>query len=167
MITKATLLLMVLLFAWSDELALRPGVEFRPWQVITYAFAHGSVWHLLLNGLALATFGSSVERIAGSRNFACILLVGILAGAITLMETPMAGMSAGIFAVITFYCLHKPRAKVYLLIVPMEALTLMIVCAAVSVTLAAFGDISHIAHLAHAMGMAGGALCWLVWERKQ
>ncbi len=158
---------MALCFAYSSELALRPPPEFRPWQLITYAFAHGSIWHLLLNGLALAGFGFGVERIAGSWNMALILAVGILAGAITLMDRPMMGMSAGIFAVIAFFCLHKPGARVYLLVFPMRAMDLFVLCVIVSAVLAMAGVWGGIAHMAHLTGMAGGVLCYYQWERVQ
>jgi membrane associated rhomboid family serine protease len=47
-------------------LALWPiGSQFQPWQMLTYAFLHGSVAHLLFNMFAVYMFGSDIERIWG------------------------------------------------------------------------------------------------------
>ena len=45
------------------------GVGFRPWQLITYGFMHGSVMHILLNMYALYMFGGLIERVMGQRRF--------------------------------------------------------------------------------------------------
>jgi len=54
---------------------------FYPWQLISYQFMHGGVWHLFFNMLALWMFGSELESIWGSRRFLTFyLLAGIGAG---------------------------------------------------------------------------------------
>ncbi|SDT65634.1 rhomboid-like protein [Mucilaginibacter mallensis] len=42
---------------------------FRPWQLITYMFLHGSIWHILFNMFALFSFGPIVEYSLGSKRF--------------------------------------------------------------------------------------------------
>ena len=44
------------------------------WQPVTYAFLHGSIWHLILNLFTLIFFGYSVERLLGTRRFWMIFL---------------------------------------------------------------------------------------------
>ena len=39
------------------------------WQLVTYSFLHGGLWHLLLNMLTLWMFGSQEEQDWGSRRF--------------------------------------------------------------------------------------------------
>ena len=39
------------------------------WQLVTYSFLHGGLWHLLLNMLTLWMFGSQEEQDWGSRQF--------------------------------------------------------------------------------------------------
>ena len=42
---------------------------FQPWQVVTYAFLHTGLTHLLFNMFALYMFGSDLERLWGTRRF--------------------------------------------------------------------------------------------------
>ncbi len=42
---------------------------FKPWQIITHMFMHGSVTHILFNMFALWMFGTAVETQLGSKNF--------------------------------------------------------------------------------------------------
>jgi membrane associated rhomboid family serine protease len=42
---------------------------FKPWQIITYMFLHGSIWHILFNMFALFSFGPIVEYSVGSKKF--------------------------------------------------------------------------------------------------
>src|SRR5213075_1291851 len=39
------------------------------WQLVTYMFLHGGVFHILFNMLALWMFGAELERIWGTRYF--------------------------------------------------------------------------------------------------
>src|ERR1700752_4664068 len=65
-------------------LALWPfGHNFLPWQVITYAFLHGSFGHLLFNMLGVYMFGSDIERVWGSRRYLMCYMVCALSGAAT------------------------------------------------------------------------------------
>ncbi|PSQ74780.1 MAG: DUF1751 domain-containing protein, partial [Bacteroidetes bacterium QH_7_64_110] len=54
------------------------GPDFWPWQLISYAFLHGSFGHLLFNMFALWMFGVQVENRWGSQRFvffyfACVI----------------------------------------------------------------------------------------------
>ena len=63
-----------------------------PWQVVTYAFLHGSVGHLFFNMLGLWMFGSELERLWGGKRYPVLfrqraftaaltqLVVGLLIG---------------------------------------------------------------------------------------
>jgi membrane associated rhomboid family serine protease len=42
---------------------------FRPWQIVTHMFMHGSFTHLFFNMYALFLFGSSLERYMGPKRF--------------------------------------------------------------------------------------------------
>ena len=52
------------------------------WQPVTYAFLHGSFWHLFLNLFTLIFLGYSVERLLGTRRFWTIFLVSSAVGGI-------------------------------------------------------------------------------------
>ena len=43
--------------------------SFTVWQLVTYLFLHGGIWHLLFNMLTLWMFGMQLERDWGTRRF--------------------------------------------------------------------------------------------------
>lgn len=49
--------------------------DFKPFQIVTHMFAHGGVFHLVFNMLALVMFGSVLERIWGPKRFLLFYLV--------------------------------------------------------------------------------------------
>lgn len=61
-----------------------PGSEaFRPYQLITYMFMHGSFGHIFFNMFAVWMFGSSIENIWGPKRFLTFyILTGIGAAAL-------------------------------------------------------------------------------------
>jgi membrane associated rhomboid family serine protease len=57
------------------------SVFFRPHQLVTYLFMHGSFTHILFNMLALWVFGSTLENVWGSKRFLIFYMAcGIGAG---------------------------------------------------------------------------------------
>jgi len=49
--------------------------EFRPWQIITHMFAHGSFTHFLFNVIALVSFGGIIEYKLGTRRFITLYFI--------------------------------------------------------------------------------------------
>jgi membrane associated rhomboid family serine protease len=56
------------LHAWQSPL-------FRPWQLVTHLFMHGSFSHIFFNMLALWMFGAVLENVWGTRRFIIFYLV--------------------------------------------------------------------------------------------
>lgn len=80
--------------AWSIHLfALTASglMEGRWWQLITHAFLHGNLLHLLLNMVGLWFAGRIVERVLGTRRFLVLYFVAALAGG--LAQTMISGGS--------------------------------------------------------------------------
>lgn len=48
---------------------------FKPWQIVTHIFMHGSVQHILFNMIGLWMFGSSVEQLIGTKKFLILYFV--------------------------------------------------------------------------------------------
>ncbi|MCF6350577.1 MAG: rhomboid family intramembrane serine protease [Flavobacteriaceae bacterium] len=55
--------------------------QFKPWQIFTHMFMHGSEMHILFNMLGLWMFGSAVEQMLGRNKF-LILYFGAGIGAV-------------------------------------------------------------------------------------
>mgnify|MGYP000930051729 CR=1 FL=1 len=55
---------------------------FRPWQIVTHMFMHGSVPHLLMNMFALWMFGSTLENYWGPKRFLIYYMVTGLGAAV-------------------------------------------------------------------------------------
>src|ERR1035437_6383572 len=69
----------------SDTLGLHypTAVQFRPWQIVSYMFMHGSFMHLFFNMFALWMFGNTLENLWGSKRFLIYYMItGIGAGVI-------------------------------------------------------------------------------------
>ena len=58
-----------------------PGSPFfKPWQVVTHMFMHGSLTHIAFNMFALFMFGSQLERMWGAKRFLNYYLISGLGG---------------------------------------------------------------------------------------
>lgn len=79
-------------FGAKDNALIHSG---QYWRLVTPIFLHGSLWHLLINGLSLYTFGSSMERIFGRRKFLIIfLLSGVSGNVLSLLMSPSLSLGA-------------------------------------------------------------------------
>lgn len=66
--------------------------DFRPHQLLTYMFMHGSFQHLFFNMLGLFMFGTKLEMVWGAKRFLTFYLIcgigaGVISGLATLVET--------------------------------------------------------------------------------
>ena len=53
-----------------EVFALWPiGSGFQPWQLLTYSFLHGGLWHLAVNMIGLVSFGRELEAWWGPKAF--------------------------------------------------------------------------------------------------
>jgi membrane associated rhomboid family serine protease len=130
----------LMLDAWFGLFPLGSGL-FWPWQVVTYAFLHGSMGHLFFNMLGLWMFGSELERLWGQRRYWQFLLAGVLAAAaaqllmsaLTGSRAFTIGASGAIYALLLAYALAFPRryfdligfVPMLLMMVPSQTLNLV------------------------------------------
>lgn len=145
----------------------------RPWTVLTYAFVHGGVLHLLFNGLALFLFGPTVERRLGGPAFLLYFLycvVGATALAVILQRLypvpPFIGASGGIIGVLLAYSVIHPDRELmaFPIPVPIKARTMVMLLAVYDLCGVLFlRSLFHddIAHEAHLGGLAFG---WLFFR---
>jgi membrane associated rhomboid family serine protease len=156
-------------------LALWPvGAGFQPWQLLTYAFLHGSLLHIAFNMFALYMFGSPVERVFGPRRYLAYYLVCVLSAAIAQLITsaltgtvyPTVGASGGVFGLLLAYAIYFPNNRVMLLFppIPMPARVFVVVYAALELFLGVTGTEEGVAHFAHLGGLIGGFLLLRYWR---
>ena len=184
-VTQALIFANVLVFlvqmvagdAFVMRLALWPiGPQFAPWQIVTYAFLHGSVAHILFNMLGLYMFGADLERVWGPRRFLIYYGVAVLSAAVAQLVVtafsgsyaPTIGASGGVFGLLLAFALYFPQRMVMLIFppVPMPAWLFATVYAAVELVFGLSGSTGGVAHFAHLGGMLGGYLLIRTWRSR-
>jgi membrane associated rhomboid family serine protease len=150
---------------------------FRPWQLITYAFLHGSLAHIFFNMFALFMFGRALEAYWGGRRFVLFYLVCVVTAALTQLAAQrgagvneqVLGASGGIFGVLLAFAWYFPRQRIILLFppIPMPAWLFVTLYGLLELFFGVTGTEAGVAHFAHLGGMAGGALCILYWRLRR
>lgn len=140
--------------------------NFFIWQLITYQFIHGGIWHLFFNLFALWMFGVELESIWGSRKFISFyLLSGIGAGLFQLFVAPIfsdplptIGASGSVFGVLTAFGFTFPNRPVFMfpIFIPIPAKFFVILYAGLALLLGITGSAGNVAHVAHLGGAVTG-----------
>lgn len=151
--------------------------EFRPWQLVTYAFLHGSVAHIFFNMFALFMFGRALELYWGARRLVIFYMVCVLTAALTQLvaqhgagvNEEVIGASGGIFGILLAFAWYFPRQRIILLFppIPMPAWLFVTLYGLLELFFGVTGTQAGVAHFAHLGGMAGGALCILYWRMRR
>jgi membrane associated rhomboid family serine protease len=182
-VTKALILICVGVFsvqqllpqAFDSLFALWPlqSGNFLPWQLLSYAFLHGSLTHLFFNMLALWMFGAEIERLWGGKRYLQFLLASALAAAaVQLLWTlvigsryPTVGASGATFGLLLAFGMMFPNRMIMLLIppIPMKAKYFVAIFGTLELVFGVTGG-SGIAHFAHLGGMLGGFLMIRYWR---
>ena len=136
---------------------------FKPYQFLTYMFAHGSFMHIFFNMLALASFAPILENYWGDKKFLIFYLVtGIGAGALYAVVNyfffpgaggPMLGASGAIYGILMAFGLMFPNLELMLLFppIPIKAKYMVFIMGFITYALDRSGSVAHLAHF-------GGAL---------
>lgn len=151
------------------------------WRLLTSAFLHSrySVFHILLNMLALYWFGRTLEIMYGSREFLLFYLAAALCGSAAFVgldlatgsRVPAIGASGAVLGVMMLYTVHFPTEEIfYCFFFPMQMRWLMALYVIVDlhpVLLNLSGDRfgTGVAHAAHLGGLAFGFVYgWNGWR---
>ena len=150
---------------------------FQPWQLVTYAFLHGSIAHIFFNMFALFMFGRALEYFWGSRRFTVFYLACVIAAAATqLLTASLAGSteatlgaSGGVFGLLLAFAMYFPRQRITLLFppIPMPAWLFVTLYGVLELVLGVTNTQAGVAHFAHLGGMLGGALVILYWRARR
>jgi len=151
------------------------SVGFAPWQLLTYAFLHGSLMHLFFNMFGLYMFGSPLEQAFGVKRYLVYYTSCVLTAALTQLLTlalsgefvPTVGASGGVFGLLLGFAMLFPHTRIMLLFppIPMRARTFAVVYAVIELVLGISGS-SGVAHFAHLGGMLGGFLLLRHWRMR-
>ncbi len=164
----------ILIFGLVPQLVWK---ELYIWQLFTYQFLHGGLFHLLFNMLALWMFGCDLERRWGSRFFTKYYFVSAVGGGILnallipSQMVPSIGASGGIYGILLAYGLTYPNRTVYFyFLFPIKMKHFVMIIGAISLYSSFTASQTGVAHLAHMGGMVFGYiyLRWgnpLVWIR--
>jgi len=135
------------------------------WQLGTYIFLHGSLFHLLFNLFALWMFGCELERQWGTKGFIKYFLVtGIGAGICYAIVspgqfTPVVGASGAVYGILLAYGLIFPDRMIYVwFLFPVKARHFVIIFGAIELYASITSTGGGIAHVAHLGGMLFGYL---------
>lgn len=157
-------------------LGLVPGFvvrELRVWQLVTYMFLHGGLFHILFNMLALWMFGTELERVWGTRYFLKFYFVsGIGAGALTVLFSLLPfevaqqlqyaiviGASGAIYALLLAYGLYFPDRPIYMYFVfPIPAKIFVIIMGAIAFYSSMVETGGGVANATHLGGLVVGYL---------
>lgn len=163
------------LWPWGASAMSRGQVDFQVWQVVTYGFLHGDLFHLAFNMFAVYMFGSALELVFGPKRYLNYYFVCVIAAAIVQLIFaqvtggfyPTVGASGGVFGLLLAYALYFPRNKLMLLFlpIPIPARVFVAIYAALELFLGVTGTQAGVAHFAHLGGLIGGALMLYLWRR--
>ena len=137
--------------------------QFQVWQLGTYMFLHGGLFHILFNMLALWMFGTELERLWGTREFLKFYFVcGIGAGVLTILfsllpfgfsrqvyESVIIGASGAIYGLLLAYALTYPERPILLIVffVPAKICVAILGAIALYSSLAERGGVANATHL--------------------
>ena len=143
-----------------DRLVLVPAlIPSRPWTIVTYAFLHADVLHLLFNMIGLYFFGPRLEMVLGARRFLGLYFTSAVVAALASLLTPYAaivGASGAVFGILMGFAKYWPHDRIYFWgVVPIQARWFIVLLAVYSIV-GGLGSGGGIAHFAHLGGLVGG-----------
>lgn len=149
--------------------------NFQIWQLITYQFIHGDLWHIFFNLFALWMFGAELENEWGSRKFLVFyLLSGIGAGLIQLFVAPMFGTAAptigasgAVFGILVAFGMSYPNRPIFMfpIFIPVPAKFFVMIYAGINLLMGISGTGGNVAYFAHLGGALTGYLLFIFGDR--
>lgn len=155
-----------------------PGVGFYPWQVVSTAFLHADLWHLLFNMYGLFLFGRGVEQALGPKRFAVLFGASVLGSSALQLGMASAvlaaggglqtaiGASGGLLGVVAACAILFPRDEILLFPFPFPIQMKWLAAGYVALDLLGATGVTggNTAHFAHLGGFAAGALLIQYWR---
>jgi membrane associated rhomboid family serine protease len=137
--------------------------DLKVWQLGTYMFLHGDVFHILFNMLGLWMFGTELERIWGTRYFLKFYFTtGIGAAVLTVLASFVSpvlwvsyvvGASGAIFGLLLAYAMYFPERPILIIIFPVPAKYAVMIIGAIALL---SGNGTGVANATHLGGLVVG-----------
>ena len=139
--------------------------KFKIWQLFTYLFIHGGIFHIFFNMFVLWMFGKDLESQWGKMEFLLFYFVcGIGAGLITVLFSvnsivPIVGASGAIYGLLLAYGFTYPNQMVYLYgLVPIKVKYMVSGLGAIAFFASLSASQSNVSHITHLSGMIIGLI---------
>ena len=147
------------LFSYTPALAFGKGYI---WQVVTYVFLHGGLFHILFNLFFLWMIGGLVEGRLGTKRFLWLFFIagasGALAQGVVFPSLATIGASAAVLGVAAACGMLFPNMMILVFFIfPMKMKHFVILLAVIDIVSAAEGG-GNVAHYAHLAGLGAGYL---------
>jgi membrane associated rhomboid family serine protease len=148
---------------------------FKPYQLFTYMFVHGSFMHIFFNMLMLAFMGPMLESYWGTKRFTIFYVVtGIGAGVFNILVDMffgagsfgiMMGASGAVYGILMGVGMVFPNLEIQLLIppIPLKAKYLVLVLGGLNFILHSSGEVAHFAHLG---GVVFAFVLIMIWRNQ-
>lgn len=149
---------------------------FRPYQLVTHMFSHGSLGHIFFNMFALWMFGKILENVWGPKRFLLFYLICGIGAAVTHLTVeyfmggvaPAVGASGAVMGILVAFGYLFPNTELFILFIPFPIKAKWAVIGYVLIDL--FGGIAsfsgdNIAHFAHLGGALTGFILVLLWNK--
>ena len=149
-----------------DNLTLDASIDnslFKPWSILTYAFMHHNMFHLLIHMVMLYFVARFFFSVFNKKLFLNVYFLGAIAGAVVFLIAGLApsflppnsillGSSAAVTAVLIFVCASFPNQKVSVLTIKLSLWHIGALLIAVDVfQLLGENRGGHVAHLRGAL----------------
>jgi membrane associated rhomboid family serine protease len=168
---------------------------FKPYQIVTHMFMHGSFPHLFFNMFALFMFGRMIEKVWGPKRFFIFYIICGLAAAFAqlgnyavdfwkfdhmtlendlntqyqyaLQRAYTVGASGAIMGIFAAFAYLFPNTEliIFPIPVPIKAKFAVAIMAAIDLFGGVYSTGGGIAHFAHLGGLAMGFILLIIWNK--
>ena len=135
------------------------------YQLVTAAFLHASITHILFNMYGLYLFGNLVGPHIGGKKFLALYLISAITGNLAFLlfnygqDSMIVGASGAVFGLMIAAACLEPERRFVMLFLPMfplKTVTMVVGYAVIEVLLQLSDSNDGISHLAHLGGLIGG-----------
>lgn len=145
-------------FFFNNFSLLSKKIIERPWTLITYAFLHSNknFTHIFYNSIALAIFGSILEKIIGYKKFLIVFISSLIFSSLVgiYFYENMIGASGGIMGIVGCLTIIKPKMIIFGYGAPMPIILISLFWVAGDLLGIFYAD--EVAHISHIAGIIFG-----------